>query len=124
MNDKPIIISVLGKTDSGKTASIKYALVNLLESKNLQVISNSKNYPCDTKLLIDCLKKDLDKAGNKVGDITCMCLLMGKKVCITTNGDSINGLESVFNNALNSFQEYGDLYMVVCATHETGKVTI
>lgn len=114
------IIALKGKSDSGKTSSIKYLIMAMLQIPDVQVIYTSKfgAYLSDKEKLVEMIKNPWD--GKIAGlDITMLLEYRGKQIYITSNGDCI---KDILRNLDNVTRKYGDIDIYVCGRHKCNDV--
>ncbi len=113
------VIIVKGKCRIGKSLSIRYAMIDLIQ-KGFTVVYNSKRYPNnDSDLLVKRIVKDRTTSKGYVGQITIAGVINNKNVCITTYGDSfIYDIKKAYDKGQELFDDELDLF--VCAAHGTG----
>ncbi len=110
------IIALKGKSDSGKTSSIKYLIMKMLQIPDVQVIYTSKfgAYLSEKEKLVEMIKNPWD--GKTAGlDITVFLKYKGKLIYITTNGDY---LKDILRNLDNVIRKHGDIDICVCGRHK------
>lgn len=110
------IIALKGKSNTGKTSSIKYLIIKMLQIADVQVIYTSKfgAYLSDKEKLVEMIKNPWD--GKTAGlDISVLLEYKGKRIYITSNGDCI---KDILRNLDNVTRKYGDIDICVCGRHE------
>lgn len=112
------IISVVGKSNSGKSAAIRYAMLHLISEYGFIVVYNSKKYSNNPKELLRNIKHDFRTHKGFIGQITCVGKIKDKKICITTYGDSYKyDILPAFNKGK---ELLGELDLFICASHGSG----
>lgn len=115
------IIIIKGKCNSGKSSSIRYATIKLLEDNKFIVHYNSKRYSSDIDLA-ERIKSDFYTKTGLVGQITLIGNIDGKVVCITTYGDSF---KYDIKPALERARKIGNVVDIfVCAAHGNALVEL
>ncbi len=97
------IIALQGKSNVGKTATLK---------RMIKTIIDNNIFNCS---LIKSKADILKKCCSASGDIKCVFLYNGKKIGITTRGDTEQALMRDFS------KKFPDCDIVVCAVHTSGK---
>lgn len=111
-------ITIVGISKSGKTSSIRYAILKVLKENIFLVEYNSKHYSNNPTLLSQCIKEDFQTPKGYTGQITCVGRIGKKNVCITTYGDSY---DYDIKPALKKGETLlGNLDLFVCASHGKG----
>ena len=110
------IIALKGKSDSGKTSSIKHLIINMLQISDVQVIYTSKfgTHQTNKEKFIELIKNPWN--GKNAGlDISVLLEYKGKRIYITSNGDCIIDILRNLDNVKN---KYGDIDICVCGRHK------
>lgn len=110
------IIPLVGKSNSGKTSSIKYLIIRMFGIEDVEVIYTSKfsNSKSNKNELISLINNPWD--GKDAGlDITVLLKYKGKRIYITTNGDCI---KDILNNLENVIEKYGTVDICLCGRHK------
>ena len=110
------IITIVGKSMSGKSSSIRYAIMELIDIYGFDVKYNSKKYSNDKETLLHKMDEDFCTSKGYVGQITCAGSLNGKNLCITTYGDSIK--YDILPSLEKGRMEMGRIDIFVCCTHD------
>ena len=66
------IITVVGSSKSGKSESIRYALIELISKYDFKLLYNSKRYPNSKNEFLRRFKKEWSTPKGLVGQITCV----------------------------------------------------
>lgn len=114
------IIPLVGKSNSGKTSSIKHLIIKMLGIEGIEIIYTSKfsKSKANKNELIDLIKDPWD--GKNAGlDITVLLKYEGKRIYITTNGDCI---KDILNNLKNVIEKYGTVDICVCGRHKYNQI--
>ena len=112
------VISIEGKSNSGKSMVIRYVIINLIKNRDFDVRYNSKRYANDAEVLSKRIAKEHVTQKGFVSQITCAGYLDGKKICITTYGDSYR--YDIVPAIEKGKQILGDIDLFICASHGTG----
>lgn len=115
------LIAVVGKSNSGKTSSIKKAMQMLLKKKDASIIYCSK-YSHITKNIdvINQIDKDFNTPKGYVSDITMIIKIKGKNILITSQGDSVHDLKNMYRN----LKKKHKLDFFICGRHDKEKVKV
>lgn len=113
------VIIVEGKSRSGKSSSLRYAMIELLK-KEFKPIYNSKKYPNDDyNVFIKKLVNDFNTPKGYIGQITIAGTFSNKNICITTYGDSYKyDIKKAYDKGQECFGNKLDIF--VCAAHGSG----
>lgn len=114
------VITLIGKTNSGKTSSLKYCFLEMLDSDDFKLIWKSKHFFDDKEEI----KKDIfdnwkTKSQKGVSDISGVFKYKGKHIFIVSIGDSITDIRKQLENRL---YQYPDIDMFICSRHEEGQI--
>lgn len=114
------VITLIGKTNSGKTSSLKYCFLEMLGSNDFKLIWKSKHFFDDK----EGIKKDIldnwrTKSQKGVSDISGVFKYKGKHIFVVSIGDSITDIRKQLENRL---YQYPDIDMFICSSHEEGRI--
>lgn len=113
-----VIVNVLGKTKSGKSSAIRYAIKELVK-EGFAVEYNSKRYMNDSNTIMHKMDEAFPISKNYVGQITVVGKIKNTRICITTYGDSF---KYDINPALSKgLSLLGTLDIFVCCSHGEGR---
>ena len=113
-----VIVNVLGKSGSGKSSAIRYAIEELVKN-GFTVEYNSQKYPNDPKKMISKIDEDFHTLKGYVSQITVVGKIKNTRICVTTYGDSF---KYDINPALNKgLSLLGSLDIFVCCSHGKGR---
>ena len=114
------IIPLVGKSNSGKTSSIKYLIIKMLEIEDVEVIYTSKfsSSKSNKNELIHLIREPWE-GKNASLDITVLLKYQGKYIYITTNGDCI---KDILNNLRNVSDKYGTVDVCICGRHSGNQI--
>lgn len=114
------VITLIGKTNSGKTSSLKYCFLEMLGSNDFKLIWKSKHFFDDKeKTKKDILDNWKIKSQKGVSDISGVFKYKGKHIFIVLIGDSITDIRKQLENRL---YQYPDIDMFICSRHEEGQI--
>ncbi len=108
------IIGLIGKSNSGKTSSLKYLILNLLDLAEIKILYSSRLFSDKPKQLKENILDNWQTETGHIRDITVLLEYEEKKICITTYGDSLNDIISALNKINNRFDGC-DIF--VCGRH-------
>ena len=120
-------ITLVGKSNSGKTGSIKHTMRMLIESDKCEVIFVSfyrrkdKGFHCDKDELLNHINRKIEEG--LTGDRNIGAIVVnykGKLVGLTTYGDSLDDIRYNLQDALKAAG--GKLDVFVCARHDENKL--
>ncbi len=97
------IIALQGKSNCGKTTTLKMLIKKILINDEFKLDSNYTE------------SKVFSKCNSNTGDFKCVFICDGIKIGITTRGDTKEALEKDFKKYFN------DCQIVICAVHTHGK---
>lgn len=116
------VITLIGKTNSGKTSSLKYCFLEMLGSDDFKLIWKSKHFFDDKEQI----KKDiLDnwESETNVSDISGVFEYKGKYIFIVTIGDSGTDIRKQLKNRIEKCSDANiDIDMFICSRHEEGQI--
>lgn len=111
------IIGLMGKTNSGKTSSLKYAMIELLKQNNVEILYVSCGHYQSSKELIEHIEKTWKTAKGNIANLTIGVKYKNKIIGITSFGDS---LKYEIIPALNRvIEKRGECDVFVCGRHES-----
>lgn len=114
------VITLIGKTNSGKTSSLKYCFLEMLGSNDFKLIWKSKHFFDDKEeIKKDILDNWKTKSQKGVSDISGVFKYKGKHIFIVSIGDSITDIR---NQLKNRQKQYPDIDMFICSRHKEGKI--
>lgn len=108
------IIGLIGKSNSGKTSSLKYLILNLLDLDEIKILYSSRLFSESPKQLKENILDNWKTETGHIKDITVLLEYKGKKIGITTYGDSLNDILSALNTIIKRFDGC-DIF--VCGRH-------
>lgn len=118
------VITLIGKTNSGKTSSLKYCFLEMLGSDDFKLIWKSEHFFDDKEEI----KKDIldnweTKSQKGVSDISGVFEYKGKYIFIVTIGDSITDIRKQLKNRIEKCSDANiDIDMFICSRHEEGQI--
>ncbi len=116
------VITLIGKTDSGKTSSLKYCFLEMLGSDDFKLIWKSKHFFDDKEQI----KKDIFdnwESKTNVSDISGVFEYKGKYIFIVTIGDSGTDIKNQLENRIKKCSDANiDIDMFICSRHEEGQI--
>ncbi len=114
------VITLIGKTDSGKTSSLKYCFLKMLGSNDFKLVWKSKHFFDDKEeIKKDILDNWKTKSQKGVSDISGVFEYKGKHIFVVSIGDSITDIRKQLENRL---YQYPDIDMFICSRHEEGQI--
>ena len=114
------LIAIKGKSNSGKTSSLKYLMIKCLENPKFIPKHATRYFSYDPKTMINNLKDHwLTKSGN-VSDITITFQYKNIIICITSYGDSLNG--DILPALDRTIKKFGKCDIFVCGRHSNNDV--
>lgn len=113
------IIGLIGKSNSGKTSSLKYLILNLLDLDEIKILYSSRLFSESPKQLKENILNNWKTETGHIKDITVLLEYKGKKIGITTYGDSLNDILSALNTIIKRFDGC-DIF--VCSRHENNSL--
>lgn len=112
------ILVLIGKSNSGKTSSIKHLILKLLAQDGIEVVYTSRFFSSDPEQLSKNIKDNWKTDRNHIRDMTVLLKHQGEKIGITTYGDSLKEILS----ALKTIEKrFGGCDMFVCGRHKNNK---
>lgn len=108
------IIVLTGKSSSGKTSSLKYLMMKILDMNGITVLYSSRFFSNDPKKLKENIVNKWYTSKGNISDLSILVQYNGKIVCITSYGDSINDVKSALDRAIGSF---GKCDLFICGRH-------
>ncbi len=108
------IIGLIGKSNSGKTSSLKYLILNLLDLDEIRILYSSRWFSNEPKQLKENILDDWQTETGHIRDITVLLEYKGKKICVTTYGDSLKDIISALNKII---EKFGGCDIFVCGRH-------
>lgn len=114
------VFYIKGKSNSGKTGSIKHAMKMLLERKDSSVLYVFR-IPRDKKSLIKRINDSIRDGLNSDTNIGLVVIqIKDKTIGITTYGDSLKEIRTNLSRAIEVTQ--GKLDVFVCARHDNNDI--
>lgn len=114
------VITLIGKTNSGKTSSLKYCFLEMLGSNDFKLVWKSKHFFDDKEeIKKDILDNWKTKSQKSVSDISGVFEYKGKHIFVVSIGDSITDIRKQLENRLH---QYPDIDMFICSRHEEGQI--
>lgn len=114
------VITLIGKTNSGKTSSLKYCFLEMLGSDDFKLIWKSKHFFDDKEeIKKDILDNWKTKSQKGVSDISGVFEYKGEHIFVVSIGDSITDIRKQVENRL---YQYPDIDMFICSRHEEGQI--
>ena len=114
------VITLIGKTNSGKTSSLKYCFLEMLGSNDFKLVWKSKHFFDDKEeIKKDILDNWKTKSQKGVSDISGVFKYKGKHIFVVSIGDSITDIRKQLENRL---YQYPDIDMFICSRHEEGQI--
>ena len=114
------VITLIGKTDSGKTSSLKYCFLEMLGSNDFKLVWKNKHFFDDKEeIKKDILDNWKTKSQKGVSDISGVFEYKGKHIFVVSIGDSITDIRKQLENRL---YQYPDIDMFICSRHEEGQI--
>ncbi len=105
-----------GKTNSGKSSSLKYCFIEMLKDKDFRLLWKSKRQYADNKAIIKDIEDNWQNdAGTYVRDISGVFEYKGKKIFIVTIGDSIEDIKKQLKNRI---EAEGKIDLFLCSRHD------
>lgn len=108
------IIVLSGKSSSGKTSSLKYLMMKILDMNGITVLYSSQFLSNDPKKLKENIVNKWYTAKGNISNLSILVQYNGKVVCITSYGDSIVDIKSALDRALRFF---GKCDIFICSRH-------
>ncbi len=108
------IIGLIGKSNSGKTSSLKHLILNMLDLDEIKILYSSRLFSNNPKQLKDNILDNWETETGHIRDITVLLEYKGEKICITTYGDSLNDILHALNKVMKRF---GGCDIFVCGRH-------
>lgn len=108
------IIGLIGKSNSGKTSSLKNLILNLLDLNEINVLYSSRMFSKDAEQLKKNISDNWKTETGHIRDITVLLEYKGKKIGVTTYGDSIKDIFSALKTIIKRF---GGCDIFVCGRH-------
>lgn len=114
------IIALKGTSNSGKTSSIKFLILQMLKLSDIKMIYSSKFSKRKAEVL-QFSKAILNPWDGKTAglDISVLLEYKGKRIYITSNGDCI---KDILRNLDNVTRKYGNIDICVCGRHQSNKI--
>lgn len=113
------IIGLIGKSNSGKTSSLKHLILNMLDLDEIKILYSSRLFSNNPKRLKENILDNWQTETGHIKDITVLLEYKGKKIGITTYGDSLNDILSALNTIIKRFDGC-DIF--VCSRHENNSL--
>lgn len=114
-------IVLKGKTNSGKSSTLKKVFIKMLEDKDFDFLWKSRGFSNDRKAVIKDIKDNwINDKGTYVRDISGVFRYKGKTIYIVTIGDSIDDIKKQIINCLERFNNEIDLF--ICSRHEKNDI--
>ena len=114
------VITLIGKTNSGKTSSLKYCFLEMLGSNDFKLVWKSKHFFDDKEeIKKDILDNWKTKSQKSVSDISGVFEYKGKHIFVVSIGDSITDIRKQLENRLH---QYPDIDLFICSRHEEGQI--
>lgn len=114
------VITLIGKTNSGKTSSLKYCFLEMLGSNDFKLVWKGKHFFDDKEeIKKDILDNWKTKSQKGVSDISGVFKYKGKHIFVVSIGDSITDIRKQLENRL---YQYPDIDMFICSRHEEGQI--
>lgn len=108
------IIGLIGKSNSGKTSSLKYSILQMLNLDEIKILYSSRLFSDNPKQLKENILDNWQTETGHIRDITVLLEYKGKKICVTTYGDSLKDILSALNTIIKRFDGC-DIF--VCGRH-------
>lgn len=108
------IIGLIGKSNSGKTSSLKYSILQMLDLNEIKILYSSGLFSDNPKQLKENILDNWQTETGHIRDITVFFEYKEKKICVTTYGDSLKDILSALNKINNRFDGC-DIF--VCGRH-------
>ena len=108
------IIGLIGKSNSGKTSSLKHLILNMLDLDEIKILYSSRLFSNNPKQLKDNILDNWETETGHIRDITVLLEYKGRKICITTYGDSLIDILHALNKVIKTF---GGCNIFVCGRH-------
>lgn len=108
------IIVLRGKSNSGKTSSLKYLMMKILDMNGITPLYSSRFFSNDPKKLKENIKTKWYTAKGNISDLSIIVHYNGKVVCITSYGDSLVDIKPALDRAINLF---GKCDIFICGRH-------
>lgn len=115
------IIGLIGKSNSGKTSSLKYSILQMLDLHEIKTLYSSRLFSNNPKQLKENILDNWQTEAGHIKDITVLLEYKGKKICITTYGDSLNDIISALNTIIKRFDGC-DIF--VCGRHANNSLEV
>ena len=110
------LIALVGKANSGKSASLRNLMILLCTLDHVIVKYNSHHYENDPVVLRKALIDDFYTNSNHVSEITIVLEIRGKIVCVTTYGDSCS--YDVVPALERTLKKFGRCDVFACGRHD------
>lgn len=94
------IIGLIGKSNSGKTSSLKYSILQMLNLDEIKILYSSRLFSNNPKQLKENILDNWQTETGHIRDITVLLEYKEKKICITTYGDSLKDILSALNTII------------------------
>jgi len=108
------IIGLIGKSNSGKTSSLKYSILQMLDLPEIKVLYSSRMFSNDTEQLKKNIKDNWKTETGHIRDITVLLEYNGTKIGVTSYGDSLKDILSALKTIIKRFDGC-DIF--VCGRH-------
>lgn len=108
------IIGLIGKSNSGKTSSLKYSILQMLDLNEIKILYSSRLFSDNPKQLKENILDNWQTETGHIRDITVFFEYKEKKICVTTYGDSLKDILSALNTIIKRFDSC-DIF--VCGRH-------
>lgn len=113
------VIVLQGKTNSGKSSSLKYCFIEMLKDRRFTLLWKSrKQYDDNNAIIKDIEDNWQNDTGTYIRDISGVFEYKGKKIFIVTIGDSI---EDIKNQLRNRMYKY-DIDLFICSRHDNNDI--
>lgn len=109
------IIVLSGKTNSGKTSSLKYLMMKTLDMNGIIPIYSSQFSSSNPKELKENINNNWHTAKGYIRDLSIIVQYNEKVICITSYGDSLEDIKRALDRAINC---YGKCDIFVCGRHK------
>lgn len=113
------IIGLIGKSNSGKTSSLKYSILQMLDLNEIIILYSSRLFSDNPKQLKENILDNWQTETGHIRDITVFFEYKEKKICVTTYGDSLKDILSALNTIIKRFDGC-DIF--VCSRHENNSL--
>lgn len=110
------IIGLIGKSNSGKTSSLKYLMLKILDQKGVEILYSSNRRVASPAELKESIKNNWITPDGTVRDLTIAVKYKNKIIGITSFGDALK--HDIIRSLKKVIEKCGRCDIFVCGRHE------